>query len=73
MRRFHLQFRWTQVNRPAADLGCFREDPWNNTHFIPMAWRGYADLGMPLEKGTDGSGYADFWAPSRGYAVYAPD
>jgi len=58
MRRFQLQFRWPQVNRPAADLGCFRETPVEQHALHPMAWRGHADLGVPLEKGTDGSGYA---------------
>jgi len=54
-------------------------DEWNgkqvntsiaNVKFIPVAWRGRNDLNAPEEKTTDENGYADFWAPPRGYAVY---
>jgi alpha-amylase len=44
---------------------------WPNTAFWPIAWRG-DDLGQPLPKQTGSDGGADFWAPPRGYVVYAP-
>jgi alpha-amylase len=44
---------------------------WPNTGFWPVAWRG-DDLGQPLPKQTGSDGGADFWAPPRGYVVYAP-
>jgi alpha-amylase len=60
------------LNNDARWRGLIVQTQWNNTHFQPVAWRGQADLGVPEEKWTDGSGNADFWAPPRGYAVYAP-
>jgi alpha-amylase len=45
---------------------------WKNTRFVPLAWRGKDDLGIPDEKYTGDNGSADFWAPPRGYAVYTP-
>ena len=46
---------------------------WKNTKFNPKAWRGTDDLSIPQTVYTDDSGYGDFWAPPRGYAVYAPE
>lgn len=45
---------------------------WRNTRFVPAAWRGRDDAGVPQEKWTGEDGWADFWAPPRGYAVYLP-
>ena len=45
---------------------------WNNTSFVPAAWRGHDDLGVPREKSTNDSGWVDLWAPPRGYAIYVP-
>ena len=45
---------------------------WKNTRFAPVAWRGKDDTGVPEEKWTQEDGWADFWAPPRGYAVYVP-
>lgn len=45
---------------------------WTNTRFTPVAWRGRDDTGVPEEKWTQEDGWADFWAPPRGYAVYVP-
>jgi alpha-amylase len=45
---------------------------WRNTKFTPLAWRGTADLSIPQTVYTDDSSSGDFWAPSRGYAVYGP-
>jgi alpha-amylase len=46
---------------------------WQNTRFVPVAWRGRDDTGVPEEKWTQEDGWADFWAPPRGYAVYTPE
>jgi len=46
---------------------------WQNTRFVPVAWRGRDDVGVPEEKRTQEDGWADFWAPPRGYAVYVPE
>lgn len=45
---------------------------WPNRALRPVAWRGRDDPGTPDAKTTDADGRADFWAPPRGYAVYAP-
>lgn len=46
---------------------------WRNTGFKPVAWWSSQDLACPAEKWTDAQGQADFWAPPRGYVVYAPN
>lgn len=38
----------------------------------PLAYGSSLDAGIPQAKTTDAAGRADFWAPPRGYAVYAP-
>ncbi|HTP65334.1 MAG TPA: alpha-amylase family glycosyl hydrolase, partial [Geobacteraceae bacterium] len=43
-----------------------------STRFVPAAWRGRDDVGIPAEKWTGADGSGDFWAPPRGYAVYVP-
>ncbi len=43
-----------------------------DTQFTTLAWRGKNDDGIPADKLTDKNGYADFWAPPRGYTVYVP-
>jgi len=40
--------------------------------FEPVAWRGHGSLDRPLNSRSAGDGRAQFWAPPRGYAVYAP-
>ena len=45
---------------------------WPDRLLRPVAWRGRDDLGTPQSKHTDQHGWADLWAPPRGYAVYAP-
>ena len=45
---------------------------WRNTKLVPVAWRGAGDPGVPQEKHTEETGWADFWAPLRGYAVHVP-
>jgi len=43
-----------------------------STGFRPVAWWSRTDLGRPSDQVTDGDGRAQFWAPPRGYVVYAP-
>jgi len=45
---------------------------WTNTRFAPEAWRGHNNADVPDSKWTNGSGWGEFWAPPRGYAVYIP-
>jgi len=52
--------------------GAWVQTRWNNTSFVPAAWRGHDDLGVPREKSTNDSGWVDLWAPPRGYAIYVP-
>jgi alpha-amylase len=61
------------LNNSAAWAGGSVCTRWTGTHFTPVAWCGRADTGVPQEKWTDGFGWTDFWAPPRGYCVYAPE
>ena len=45
---------------------------WQNTRLNPIAYWSSTDTAIPEPKQTDAGGYADFWAPPRGYAVYVP-
>jgi alpha-amylase len=60
------------LNNGAQWNGTTVQTRWSNTRFVPIAWHGRNDAGIPVEKRTDPSGASDFWAPPRGYAVYAP-
>ncbi len=42
-----------------------------NAHFQPVAFRGSSDTGVPDDEATNHDGWGDFWAPPRGYTVYA--
>ncbi len=46
---------------------------WKNRKLSPAAWRGEGSTGTPREVWTTGDGYADLWAPPRGYVAYVPD
>jgi alpha-amylase len=59
-------------NRGDGWNGAWVKTKWGNTRFVPTAWNGRNDNGVPDEKSTNDDGYADFWAPPRGYAVYLP-
>ena len=57
-----------------------RGDNWNgrtvttqfiNASFQPVAWWSGTDLARPITQPTDRDGRAQFYAPPRGYAVYA--
>ncbi|MBI9066410.1 MAG: hypothetical protein JEZ09_03890 [Salinivirgaceae bacterium] len=43
---------------------------WENCSFKPVAWRGNNDSNSPQDAKTYNF-WGEFWAPSRGYAVYA--
>jgi alpha-amylase len=57
-----------------------RGDNWNgrlvttqftNASFAPVAWWSKSDMARPIDQRTDRDGRAQFYAPPRGYAVYA--
>ena len=44
---------------------------WANALFQPVAWWSKTDSARPINQSTDLDGRAQFYAPPRGYAVYA--
>ena len=44
---------------------------WTNASFAPVAWWSKSDMARPINQSTDRDGRAQFYAPPRGYAVYA--
>ncbi len=44
---------------------------WTNASFRPVAWWGKIDISRPADQSTGPDGRGQFFAPSRGYAVYA--
>lgn len=44
---------------------------WTNASFAPAAWWSKSDMARPINQSTDRDGRAQFYAPPRGYAVYA--
>jgi alpha-amylase len=44
---------------------------WQNASFQTVAWWSKTDRSRPVDQWTDGGGSAQFFAPPRGYAVYA--
>ena len=44
---------------------------WTNASFQPVAWWSKNDLSRPVEQSTSSDGRGQFFAPPRGYAVYA--
>jgi alpha-amylase len=44
---------------------------WANASFQPVAWWSKIDMARPINQFTDLDGRAQFYAPPRGYAVYA--
>lgn len=52
--------------------GAWVSTKWRNVEFSPLAWWSGADLARPAHQWTSWDGRAQFWAPPRGYAVYAP-
>ena len=45
---------------------------WRDTPFVPVAWWSATDRATPADQYAARDGRAEFWAPPRGYAVYAP-
>jgi alpha-amylase len=61
------------LNNRADWHGTWVQTRWGGTNFRPVAWRGRGDLGTPQEQWSQASGWAELWAPPRGYAVYVPE
>jgi alpha-amylase len=59
-------------NRGDAWNGTWVQTKWKNAKFVPAAWRGRDDSGIPREQWTKEDGWGEFYAPPRGYAVYVP-
>ncbi len=60
-------------NRGDRWHGAWVTTQWRGTRFRPVAWWSAGDLSRPADQDSSGDGRAQFWAPPRGYAVYAPE
>ena len=60
------------LNNSGSWNGAWIQTQWDNTQFVPAAWHGHDDPGIPQQKWTNSSGWIDLWAPPRGYAIYLP-
>jgi len=58
-------------NRGDAWNGAWVTTRWLNTAFTPVAWWGKEDQHRPAAQVTGPDGRGQFFAPPRGYAVYA--
>ena len=58
-------------NRGEAWHGAWVNTRWQNTTFEPVAWWGKSDRSRPIDQSAGPDGRAQFFAPARGYAVYA--
>ena len=59
-------------NRGDSWNGAWVNTRWQNTSFSPVAWWGSSDRSRPESQFTGPDGRGQFFAPARGYAVYAP-
>lgn len=59
-------------NRGDRWHGAWVSTQWQGVEFEPVAWWSAADLSRPQDQFSGSSGSAQFYAPPRGYAVYAP-
>lgn len=59
-------------NRGDSWQGAWVNTPWQNSTFVPVAWWSNNDLSQPETQTCYQDGRAQFWAPPRGYVVYAP-
>ncbi|MBI5297420.1 MAG: DUF1939 domain-containing protein [Chloroflexi bacterium] len=59
-------------NRGDSWNGAWVDTQWRNTSFEPVAWWSKTDGQRPADQSTGADGRAQFFAPPRGYAVYAP-
>ena len=51
--------------------GAWVNTQWRNTSFQPVAWWSKTDLNRPVNQSTGADGRGQFFAPPRGYVVYA--
>ncbi|MFZ5818555.1 MAG: alpha-amylase family glycosyl hydrolase [Chloroflexota bacterium] len=58
-------------NRGDAWRGEWVDTQWKDASFRPVAWWGKYDLSRPHDQSTGPDGRGQFFAPARGYAVYA--
>jgi alpha-amylase len=59
-------------NRGEAWNGAWVNTQWRNVSFEPVAWWGKNDRSRPIDQATNSDGRGQFFAPARGYVVYAP-
>jgi alpha-amylase len=59
-------------NRGDRWNGTWVDTRWRNAAFEPSAWWSKSDLNRPGNQSTGPDGRGQFFAPPRGYAVYAP-
>ncbi len=59
-------------NRGDAWNGAWVSTRWANTAFCPVAWWSKSDLSRPGEQRTASDGRGQFYAPPRGFSVFAP-
>ena len=52
--------------------GAWVNTQWRDVRFVPVAWWGHSDRSRPNDQGTGPDGRGQFFAPPRGYVVYAP-
>ncbi|MBH0206133.1 MAG: DUF1939 domain-containing protein [Nitrospira sp.] len=60
-------------NRGDRWNGAWVQTQWRNIRFSPVAWWSGSDLSRPADQWMQADGRGQFWAPPRGYAVYAPE
>ncbi|HEX8671565.1 MAG TPA: alpha-amylase family glycosyl hydrolase [Longimicrobium sp.] len=59
-------------NRGDRWNGSWVTTQWHDVAFTPVGWWSGSDLAPPEDQWASSDGRAQFWAPPRGYAVYAP-
>lgn len=59
-------------NRGDRWNGAWVDTQWRGISFTPVAWWSGIDLSRPKTQWAYADGRAEFWAPPRGYVVYAP-
>jgi alpha-amylase len=63
---------YTLNNRGDDWRGAWVSTQWPSSSFRPVAWWSAHDLAHPIDQSTSRDGRGQFFAPPRGYAVYAP-
>jgi alpha-amylase len=59
-------------NRGDSWNGAAVHTRWSNASFAPAAWWGHSDLSHPENQSTGSDGSGQFFAPARGFTIYAP-